>query len=127
MSVFLGSVSLVTWSSLVASKSKEAGEISHESMKCQVDEGTSSCAPKSKDVVYKIHEANRFDSRVQRFYTHSILDDLKTKFNDAQNALFGSTILGHFLDVKDICWQVQVVQHIMLREVHQENDDEIWF
>lgn len=55
-----------------------------------------------------------------------IIEDLKEYLSSKQLDLFRNSCFGHFLELKKISVQNQLIHYLLLREVYQENDDELW-
>ncbi|KAK4357553.1 hypothetical protein RND71_023163 [Anisodus tanguticus] len=53
-------------------------------------------------------------------------DDFKDNLSSIQLDMFRDTCFGHFLEMKKVVVQNQLIHYLLLREVYQENDDELW-
>ncbi|KAL2512390.1 Uncharacterized protein Adt_17990 [Abeliophyllum distichum] len=65
--------------------------------------------------------------KVNAFSNTTIFSSLKGMMNDSQKKMFRDTCFAHFLDVKDIIVNHQLIHQVLLREVKQPNPDEMWF
>uniref|UniRef100_A0A803PLH1 Ubiquitin-like protease family profile domain-containing protein n=1 Tax=Cannabis sativa TaxID=3483 RepID=A0A803PLH1_CANSA len=64
------------------------------------------------------------------FYPNSKVDFIeviKKKLTSEQLVLFRETCFGHFLDMSTVSMQAQLIHASLYREVHQNNEREIWF
>ncbi|KAK4357554.1 hypothetical protein RND71_023164 [Anisodus tanguticus] len=56
----------------------------------------------------------------------NVIDDFKDNLSSIQLDMFRDTCFGHFLEMKKVVVQNQLIHYLLLREVYQENDDELW-
>ena len=81
-----------------------------------------------QDSVFMIPQKKRFPCKIQTFNQMDVIEDLKNTFSDKQKDLFKATVFGHFLSMPNICFQAQLVHHVLLREVYSDKEDrEFWF
>ncbi|CAA0809716.1 Domain of unknown function (DUF1985 [Striga hermonthica] len=77
--------------------------------------------PHPRDINVKVQNSN--DNSKDR----STINDIKRTLTTAQLEAFRRTPFGKFLDLPHCIVQNQLINHILLREVHQNRSDEVWF
>ncbi|KAK3221304.1 hypothetical protein Dsin_008329 [Dipteronia sinensis] len=79
----------------------------------------------------KIKEDDRFPSRVNGYCNWESIRLIKSILSPKQLDLFRATCFGHFLDVSDMVLSGQFCHHILLRECHVRDVDDmpstLWF
>ncbi|CAA0827461.1 Domain of unknown function (DUF1985 [Striga hermonthica] len=77
--------------------------------------------PHPRDINVKVQNSN--DNNKDR----STINDIKRTLTTEQFEAFRRTPFGKFFDLPHCIVQNQLINHILLREVHQNRSDEVWF
>ncbi|XP_060969139.1 uncharacterized protein LOC133036615 [Cannabis sativa] len=77
---------------------------------------------------FKIDVKKRFAGKPQLYNPYNVIDDINENLSDEQKELFRKSPFGHFLDVSNFNYQIQLIHLVLLRQIHTERDDvELWF
>ncbi|KAF4383759.1 hypothetical protein G4B88_020081 [Cannabis sativa] len=77
---------------------------------------------------FKIDVKKRFAGKPQLYNPYNVIDDINENLSDEQKELFRKSPFGHFLDVSNFHYQIQLIHLVLLRQIHTERDDvELWF
>ncbi|KAM6572651.1 hypothetical protein CsatA_016731 [Cannabis sativa] len=80
--------------------------------------------PKEWDYIYD--QKNLFIAKAFSTATFQVIENIKSCLSDVQLEMFSKTCFGHFLNLPDFKVQPQVFHGLLLREVQQPNDAELW-
>ncbi|XP_060960934.1 uncharacterized protein LOC115721716 [Cannabis sativa] len=80
--------------------------------------------PKEWDYIYD--QKNLFIAKAFSTATFQVIENIKSCLSDVQLEIFSKTCFGHFLNLPDFKVQPQVFHGLLLREVQQPNDAELW-
>ncbi|KAF4381411.1 hypothetical protein G4B88_029766 [Cannabis sativa] len=81
-----------------------------------------------KEYYFKIDVKKRFVGKPQLYNPYNVIDDINENLSDDQKELFRKSPFGHFLDVSNFNYQIQLIHLVLLRKIHTERDDvELWF
>ncbi|KAF4395325.1 hypothetical protein F8388_001712 [Cannabis sativa] len=70
----------------------------------------------------------RFAGKPQLYNPYNVIDDINENLSDDQKELFRKSPFGHFLDVSNFNYQIQLIDLVLLRQIHTKRDDvELWF
>ncbi|KAF4379627.1 hypothetical protein F8388_023644 [Cannabis sativa] len=98
-----------------------AKPVSSKKRKAVSDDASASKKRKSKDV-------KRFAEKPQLCNPYNVINDINENLSDDQKELFRKSPFGHFLDVSNFNYQIQLIHLVLLQQIHTERDDvELWF
>ncbi|KAM6595906.1 hypothetical protein CsatA_006430 [Cannabis sativa] len=80
--------------------------------------------PKEWDYIYD--QKNLFIAKAFSTATFQVIENIKSCLSPEQLEMFSKTCFGHFLKLPDFKVQPQVFHGLLLREVQQPNDAELW-
>ncbi|KAM6553286.1 hypothetical protein CsatB_014048 [Cannabis sativa] len=80
--------------------------------------------PKEWDYIYD--QKNLFIAKAFSTATFQVIENIKSCLSDVHLEMFSKTCFGHFLNLPDFKVQPQVFHGLLLREVQQPNDAELW-
>ncbi|KAF4392547.1 hypothetical protein F8388_000674 [Cannabis sativa] len=82
--------------------------------------------PLKPEYYFKIDVKKRFAGKPQLYNPYNVIDDINENLSDDQKELFCKSPFGHFLDVSNFNYQIQLIHLVLLR--HTKRDDvELWF
>ncbi|KAF4388105.1 hypothetical protein F8388_014788 [Cannabis sativa] len=85
-------------------------------------------APLKLEYYFKINVKKRFAGKPQLYNPYNVIDDINENLSDDQKKLFRMSPFGHFLDVSNFNYEIQLIHVVLLRQLHTERDDvELWF
>ena len=75
-----------------------------------------------------IPETKKCGCKVKSFNQMDLVGELKSTFTKNQKELFLSNVFGHFLSMPSICFQAQLIHHVLLHDVYSTTEeDDFWF
>ncbi|CAA2979118.1 Hypothetical predicted protein [Olea europaea subsp. europaea] len=80
-----------------------------------------------QDSVYFIEPGNKVGASINVFFKDDIISDLQENLTETQKQIFSKTCFGHFLRMNYVRIQHQTIHKMLLMEVKQSNDNEMWF
>ncbi|KAJ8552999.1 hypothetical protein K7X08_020392 [Anisodus acutangulus] len=75
---------------------------------------------------FYVQPKKRYNPRIGSQTNVDIVNLLKEKLDARQIQMFRETCFGHFLDLPRVVVQHQLIHHLLLREVVQEEEDALW-
>lgn len=75
---------------------------------------------------YVYDQQNLFVAKAVSTTSYNVFENIRSCLSPAQLDLFSKTCFGHFLKMPDFKVQPQVFHGLLLREVQQKNDAELW-